>query len=137
MFNNTSNLIDYKKLYEKLDGNYAVMSVLDKILPQKFVIVTDELPTKGVEDGTMYVVYNKLTGDYDEYVYARYGWEKIGFANISAHNYPITTSCSTEYSGPKLNMISCPCCGQGEVRKTKIDGIVECIYCNRQFTLSY
>lgn len=139
MFNNSSNLIDANELYKKLDGNYTVMSVLDKIFPQKsvFAVPVDELPTKGIEDGTVYVVHNKSTGDYDEYVYTIYGWEKIGFANISAHNYPITTSCSTEYSGPKLKMISCPCCGQGEIRKTKIDGIVECIYCNRQFTLSY
>lgn len=57
--------------------------------------------------------------------------------NKDAWNNAITTWAPPEPPEPKLNMISCPCCGQGEIRKTKIDGIVECIYCNRQFTLSY
>ena len=57
--------------------------------------------------------------------------------NKNAWNNVITAWAPPEPPEPKLNMISCPCCGQGEVRKTKIDGIVECIYCNRQFTLSY
>lgn len=57
--------------------------------------------------------------------------------NRNACDNVITAWASPEPPEPKLNLISCPCCGQGEVRKTKIDGIVECIYCNRQFTLSY
>lgn len=132
-------LIDANELYEKLGGNYTVMSVLDKICPQNFVFagVVDELPTKGIEDGTIYVVYNKSTGDYDEYVYTRYGWEKIGFTNISTHNYPITTSCSPEYIKPNLKEIICPGCGSSSIRKTNIPGIVECAYCGKQFTLSY
>lgn len=56
---------------------------------------------------------------------------------MSAWDNVITAWAPPAPPEPKLNMISCPCCGQGEVRKTKIDGIVECIYCNRQFTLSY
>ena len=38
---------------------------------------------------------------------------------------------------PKLDAIKCPSCGQGNVKKTEIDGIVECAYCGRQFTLRY
>lgn len=57
--------------------------------------------------------------------------------NRNAWDNVITAWATPAPPEPKLNMISCPCCGQGEVRKTKIDGIVECIYCNRQFTLSY
>lgn len=38
---------------------------------------------------------------------------------------------------PKLDAIRCPGCGTGNVKKTNINGIVECTYCGRQFTLRY
>lgn len=49
----------------------------------------------------------------------------------------ITAWAKPELPEPKLDAIKCPGCGTGSIKKTGIDGVVECTYCGRQFTLRY
>lgn len=61
----------------------------------------------------------------------------ITSSSITVHSYPIEAWAEPILPEPKLDAIKCPGCGQGSVKKTNIDGIVECAYCGRQFTLRY
>lgn len=63
-----------------------------------------------------------------------------GSITVSAlpnYNNYVTAWAPSTPPEPKLDAIKCPSCGQGNVKKTEIDGIVECVYCGRQFTLRY
>ncbi len=58
-------------------------------------------------------------------------------SNLIANTVYTTAWAPITPPEPKLDAIKCPSCGQGNVKKTEIDGIVECAYCGRQFTLRY
>lgn len=94
---NSFNLIDYDKLYEKLEGNHVVTTALENFM----------------NNGTCTIGYTGSSITYNNNV----SWIK-----------PIETT---------LKEIICPGCGSSSIRKTNIPGIVECVYCGKQFTLSY
>lgn len=73
------------------------------------------------------------------YISSNYITSQPGISTLRVPDY---YNCITAYAiptppEPKLDAIKCPGCGQGNIKKTGIDGIVECTYCGRQFTLRY